>query len=439
MSNVLMHNLEVSVTSRGLQPTEGPVWLRVGTLFDGLCNAPLQDAHLVYDSKRILYVGARDEPPLREFVRPGQTTPDFVLPNHTILPGLIEAHAHLFLEGGEEDSQKRMEYLQVSKEQFLERAIPRLKRLLQIGVIGVRDAGDKYGVGLALQRQCRERSSLASMPYVDSPGAAIYHQGRYGSFMGGALEEYDSFEACVAARVADGAYRIKLLATGIINFEKGAVTAKPQLPLAELEKLVAAARKHGCQTFAHASGNDGIANCIGAGVDSIEHGFFLDEDQLAMMRDKNIAWVPTFAPVQFQVDKAAQLGWSDTVKSNLLRILESHARALMKAHSMGVCVLAGSDAGSHGVAHGWGLLWELELMERAGMSSLQVIRAATGSSALRLGYRQPFGIIRPGALSRFILTEHSPFQTVRNLRKPKIVFFDGEVFDEGDQPQQPGL
>ncbi|MGI8965137.1 MAG: hypothetical protein ACR2H1_03500, partial [Limisphaerales bacterium] len=84
---------------------------------------------------------------------------------------------------------------------------------------------------------------------------------------------------------------------------------------------------------------------------------------------------------------------------------------------------------SVGVAHATGFLRELELMERAGMPSLAVINAATGNSANRLGYKEKFGIIKPGFLSRFILAKFSPLDTVVNLQKEKHVIFDGIVCD----------
>jgi imidazolonepropionase-like amidohydrolase len=277
------------------------------------------------------------------------------------------------------------------------------------------------------------------MPYVDSPGAAIHHRGRYGSFMGGALEDYSSPADCVAARIAVGADRIKLIPTGIINFKMGAVTTEPQMTVEELRAMVAAAKAGGRQTFAHASGDAGIERVIESGVDSVEHGFFVRDDQLARMRDYRTAWVPTFSPVQLQVKEASRYGWDATVIGNLQRILDQHAASLVKAHALGVLIVAGSDAGSCGVAHGTGLLYELELMQQAGLPPLAVINAATGVSAGRLGYRESFGRIERGCLSRFIFTRHSPLETVANLRREKIVVFDGLVFGENESIDLTGL
>ena len=174
-------------------------------------------------------------------------------------------------------------------------------------------------------------------------------------------------------------------------------------------------------------------------MDTIEHGFFVDDTQLAQMRDADIGWVPTFAPVQFQVDKAEQLGWSQLIRDNLQRILDSHAASLRKAAALGVRIIAGSDAGSHGVPHGWGLIHELRWMERAGLTPLQVINAATGAGGTRLGFPEEFGVLRAGAKPRFMLTEHDPLAAVANLGLAKTVVFDGTVFTQGDDPAVPGL
>jgi len=406
--------------------TKQKVWLRIGTLLDGVSVQPLRNAHLVYDKNQILFVGENSPP--ASLPDAGQRTPDLELPDYTLLPGLIEAHAHFFLEGGELDPEKRSAYLRKTPEELLRLARPRLETMIRLGIIAVRDAGDKDGVGLALSKlYTSEQRPL--MPYVDSPGAAIHHRGRYGSFMAEPIEDFATPQECVAARVKAGAHRIKLIPTGIINFKHGAVITEPQMVMEEIRELVHAARSFGKHTFAHSSGDVGIERVIEAGVDSVEHGFFVRADQLAKMRDRQIAWVPTFAPVQEHAAHADLMGWDDTVVTNLKRILDQHAASLVKAQAMGVPIIAGSDAGAYGVAHGVGFLNELEWMERAGLPPLAVINSATGTSSVRLAFKEKFGQIKPGFRSRFILTRHSPLDRIANLRKQKVVVFDGAAFD----------
>jgi imidazolonepropionase-like amidohydrolase len=417
-----------------LQPADGqPVWLRVGTLFDG--EHLHREAHLVYDAARIRWLSTREPDPT--LVRPDQRKPDLVLTDHRVLPGLVEAHAHLFLEGGEEDPAKRALYLQQDDTTLLARAEERLERLVRMGIFAVRDAGDRNGVGLALAQRYRSLQR-GVMPLLESPGPALHHQGRYGSFMGAPIEAHVGWPEAVDDRIRRGAQHIKLLATGIINFEKGAVTAKPQMPQDELRAAVAAAHARGRQVMVHCSGTDGVDNCIAARVDTIEHGFFITREQLAQMRDLGIAWVPTFAPVRFQLEKAEMLGWNETVQAHLGRILEAHAAQLAHAGEIGVTIVAGSDAGSHGVPHGHGLLWELELMEEAGLSTPSVLRAATGA-AQRLHLSEPVGRLTVDSNARFVLAEGAGWGHVRHLRRPVAIVYDGLIFTGGDDNSLPGL
>jgi imidazolonepropionase-like amidohydrolase len=230
-----------------------------------------------------------------------------------------------------------------------------------------------------------------------------------------------------------------LLVSGIINFKVGQVTTPPQMSTEEVREIVAAAKEHGRQTFAHASGTEGVEHSIEGGVNTVEHGFFITEEQLKKMRDRGIAWVPTFAPVQLQIDRAQELGWSDEIVGHLKRIIDSHRNMLRRAHEIGVTVVAGSDAGSCGVPHGLGLLQELHQMEQAGLPSIAVINAATGVSAAALAFPEPIGRIAPGCRARFILTRHDPLATVANLQKSKTILFDGRAVHCGDQPDTDGL
>jgi imidazolonepropionase-like amidohydrolase len=414
------------------------IWIRAGALLDGTCSEPLKDVHVVYNGAAFVFVGTGGRTPPRDLLRAGQDSPDFAAPDCTMLPGLIEAHAHLFLEGGELNPEKRSAYIEQSPAELLSGALERLPKLVRLGIAGVRDAGDKDGVGLALSR-LYAGADRPLMPYVESPGAAIYHRGRYGSFMGDPIENYASPRDCVEARVKSGSDRIKLIPTGIINFKKAQVTSEPQMTTEEIAQLVAAAKSFGRQTFAHSSGDTGIDRVIDGGVDSVEHGFFVRDDQLARMRDRRTAWVPTFAPVREQIDHADVMGWDPEVVANLKGILDRHAASLVKAHQMGVLIVAGSDAGSVGVAHGLGLLREMELMEGAGLPAIAVVNAATGVGSDRFAYREKLGRVEAGYLCRFILTRHSPAETVSNLRRPRWVVFDGNAFEEGEVGEEKGL
>jgi imidazolonepropionase-like amidohydrolase len=409
---------------------ERTVWLRVGQLIDGQGNQPLANASVLFDAVQIHEVATDGARPTSEHLAPGQRDPDVDLPDFTLLPCLIEAHAHLFLQGAPVDLEDRKQYLKLPSDALLNQARARWPGILQCGVATVRDAGDKDGVGVALAAEAKTHlGKLATAPWIDSPGAALHHRGRYGAFMGEAIEDHANLAACVAARVRAGAERIKLLVSGIIDFRVGNVTTIPQMPASEVAAIVAAAAQHGRQTFAHASGTAGVENSIEGGVTTIEHGFFVTPEQLARMRDREIAWVPTFAPVQAQIDYADELGWNAEVVGQLQRIIDGHRQMLRLAHAMGVIVLAGSDAGSCGVPHGIGLLNELCHMEQAGLPAMAVLQSATGASAATLAFAEPVGRVAPGCRARFIFTRHDPLETVANLRNDKTVLFDGTTVE----------
>ncbi len=405
---------------------DAPVWLRVGTLLDGT-SAPRSRVHVVYNAEAILYVG--EEVPPADLTQ-GKSSPDVSLDDYTLMPGLIDAHTHVFLDGAPFELEVRKAYLQQGNDAVLTTSRGRLAKLMSTGVLAMRDGGDNRGVGLKLAAEYREAMSAGrsgGSPYIDSPGPGINKQGRYGSFMCEPVENDGSPESCVAGRVERGADRIKLVATGIINFKKGAVTAPPQMDQAELCAFAAAAGKHGRSTFAHASGDEGIEHVIEAGIDSVEHAYFVRDDQLDRMADRQIAWVPTLAPVQIQIDAADVMGWSDEIVDHLKRIVENHMKSLAKARDLGVPIVAGSDAGSCGVAHGLGFIYELELMEKAGLDPLFVLNSATGRSEEHIGYAEKIGRLIPGHRPRMILTPHRPQDGVAALYRDKTILFDGDA------------
>ncbi len=399
-------------------------WIVVGQLLDVKNRRVLKNAHLVYDQNRILHAGA--EAPEAAILN-GQKAPDLSLPEYTAMPGLIEGHSHTFLEGAELAAEKRGDYQKQDPQLLYEKAEARLHTLARLGVIAMREGGDKDQVGLRLSMLTASEDCPPFTARVFSPGAGIHRQGRYGSFFGKPLEEHTDIESCVRARVAEGADHIKIVPTGIINFAKGLVTAQPQFSAEEIRQFKKAARSQQKHLMAHASGDVGVGNAIEGGADTVEHGFFITGEQLGRMRDLAVSWVPTFAPVQEQMDHSDIMGWTGETLDHLKRILENHARSLQKALEIGVNVLVGSDSGSYGVAHGTGLFYEMELLENAGMPALDILCQATHGNNEALTNRQPYGSLEAGLKPRFIVTKNDPLETTRNLVLEKWVVFDGEA------------
>jgi len=307
-----------------------------------------------------------------------------------LVPGLVDAHCHLFLDGGERDCTRRKKWLARDRDALLAAARRHAAEHLACGTTLLCDAGDRHGINHEV-RAIADRAD--DLPQIRSAGRAIRKRGRYGSFLAREVDGVDDIPAAVAACAAEGSQALKILLTGIIDFAAGKVKGRPQFDAHELKLLVACACEHRLQTFAHCSGAEGIDLSLDAGIDSVEHGFFMREDQLAGLAETGTCWVPTFAPVAFQHEEPRWAGWDAASVRGLAAILDHHAAMLRLALDRGVRVLAGSDAGSHGVPHGRGLLAELAWLARAGARPAEVWRAAT--SAPRRSWEWEGGYIAP--------------------------------------------
>lgn len=343
-----------------------------------------------------------------------------------LMPGLVEAHCHLFLDGAELDLASRGAYLEAPFSSKLEVARGNLSAHLRAGVTLVVDAGDRYGVN----HQMRRESTLVK---VRSAGLALRRPGRYGSFM--ALEVGSRDEIAAAVReIARDADDLKVILTGIIDFKSGEVKGAPQFDADELSYIVGLARDLGLRTFVHCSGVEGLKVAVRAGVDSIEHGFFMTRDLAQEMADRGISWVPTFSPVYFQWRRPDLAGWDSRTVANLRRILDAHLEQVGRAADLGVSLLAGSDAGSHGVFHGAALIDELVFFSRAGLPMEAVLRSATSTPRTLWGVEPAF--LAPGREAQFITLEGNPFQDPGALRRvtaayqgTSVVTFDDRLPD----------
>lgn len=336
-----------------------------------------------------------------------------------LMPGLVDAHVHLFLDGTQLDATRRADYLKAPLDEMLAVAAHNAAATLACGITTVRDAGDRFGINHRLRAAAAERD--AGLPAVRSAGLGLKRPKRYGAFMGRDVADSGEIVAAVHELAAD-CDDIKLILTGIIDFDAGRVAGEPQFDLESAALVVRTAHALGKRVFAHCSGTAGLDVAIAAKVDSIEHGFFMSCDRVRAMADRGIAWTPTFAPVHFQWARPEVAGWSPQTVDNIARILGEHAENLVRADAAGVTLLCGSDAGSHGVGHGTGLLDELQWLHEAGLSVTAVLRAATG--AARRHWGEP-ALLAAGTAFDAVLLEASPFERFTVLREPLAVFRNG--------------
>lgn len=391
-------------------------WLRVGKLLDVRTKRVVDNVHLVYDPSGILH--ASTAAPAEDILH-GARMID--LPGLAAMPPLFDAHTHISMCGSELVADKRATAQKRPPNEIRAEAKIRARALLSRGVLGMRDGGDKEGAGLYLSEKSRRPAETGGLPAVLSPGPGIHRKGRYGSFFCQPLDDHPSIAECVAQRVQDGADHIKIVPTGIINFAKGAVTAAPQLSAQEVREFATASATHQRMVMAHASGTNGIQNAIDGGANTIEHGYFITRDQLATMRDRAIAWIPTFAPVHMQIVHATIMGWDTTVLDHLHRILDAHAESLRHAMDIGVRVLVGSDAGSYAVPHATGLIEEMRLMEAAGMPALNVLCEAAFGHARTLAPSLPPRLLESGCLATFLLVPAAALETTHCFAGPCVI------------------
>lgn len=337
-----------------------------------------------------------------------------------LMPGLVEAHCHLFLDGGLLDFDVRTAYLNAPLEEMLAIARNNIAASLAAGITLVVDAGDRYGVN----HLCRQESKKVT---VRSAGLALRRPGRYGGFMAREVSTREEI-ACAIKEISKSADDLKVIQTGIIDFKSGTVKGEPQFDVPELRYIVQLARELGLRTLVHCSGSLGLESAVAAGVDSIEHGFFMTRDILKSMADKDIAWVPTFSPVYFQWRRPEIAGWDEQTVANLRCILDAHNEHVALADALGVDLIAGSDAGSHGVPHGESLIEELNFFLKIGLPMDAVLRSATSLPRKRWGAET--ARLEVGQMADFIVLEGSPFEDPRHLRTVVEIYWHGTALSD---------
>lgn len=339
----------------------------------------------------------------KEYADPFGALPAARLNAAFLMPGLVEAHAHLFLDGGELNAARRSDFLKSDRDAMITIGRQNAIAATAAGVTLVRDAGDRFGINHHLRSVA---ASDLSLPAIRSPGRALRRPKRYGAFMATEVESDHSIRAFIAD-AATSADELKIILTDIIDFDAGDVIRPPQFDLDDMRLIIGEAKANGLKTFAHCSGMAGIDIAITAGVDAIEHGFFMTREALQVMADKGIAWTPTFSPVHFQQAHPMHAGWSAAAQAHLARILASHAEHVAIADQLGVPLMTGSDAGSFGVRHGRALIDELMFFVNAGLSMERALCAATATPRRQWGVAG--GVLAVGAPAELVALAESPF------------------------------
>ena len=261
-----------------------------------------------------------------------------------------ECHGHIFMDGV--DFKQARDLHRNGPDTAAIRA--HLAAYQARGITYFRDGGDALGVSL----RARELAGEYGIRYV-TPAFAIHRNGRYGAIVGRGYDSLGEYRALVAQARALGADFIKLMFSGILGFTAYGAISCPPLPAEEIRELVRIAHGEGFAVMAHVNGADAVRAALEAGTDSIEHGYYMDEECLKLLAETGAVWVPTLAAI---APFAGRQGCRPAVVE---RLLGEQSAALQTAAAGGALIASGSDAGAVGVPHGAGLAAELRLLEQA--------------------------------------------------------------------------
>ena len=341
-----------------------------------------------------------------------------------LMPSFTEAHCHLFLDGDELNTEKRSEYLKRADVfEMTQVALKNIERYRDLGVTLIRDAGDIYGINTKVKKI--NDGILELKPVIRKPGKAIRKKNKYGSFMALEVDEQNSIEDVVDV-IAPNADDLKVILTGIIDFELGAVKGVPQFSLEETQRIVKSAHRYGLLSFAHCSGVEGLELAVACGLNSIEHGFFMTEEILKKMAHKNIAWVPTFCPVYFQWENPSYAKWNQKAIDGLHKILENHRKMIKLAYELKVNVVLGTDSGSYGVPHGFSIFKEILCMLESGAKLENILSSAT--VVPRKLWGELDNTILVGNNANFITLKKDPFKEIQALTEVSGVYIQGQIY-----------
>ncbi len=338
-----------------------------------------------------------------------------VLETSFLMPGLVDAHVHVFLDGAELNFKARSDYQKSDFENMMATAQSNISKTVKAGITLFRDAGDKFGVNHATRNELLNDNDIPLT--IRSPGFGIKKPKRYGGFIARDLVDIRHADTIVK-EIARDSNDLKIILTGIIDFKAGEVKGDPQFTLEELSALVDISHAKGMQTFAHCSGLAGLELAVKARVDSIEHGFFMNKEILEKMAEHQIAWVPTFSPVYFQWKHPEYAGWDKSTVGNLRKIIDSHYQHVKIAQALGVLLVAGSDAGSYGVDHGRALIDELLHFLAAGLSLEETLTSAT--SRPRTLWSLPSANIEVGNQIDVVGYKSCPLKKAKNFYLPSF-------------------
>jgi imidazolonepropionase-like amidohydrolase len=417
--------LLLGITARAQAPANTSAqdqYIRAGKLLDVRSGKMLADQIIVVRGDRIDRTGAAAEIQIPS----GATVID--LSHATVLPGLIDAHTHIFLTG---ESHGRYEE-QLLKESWQYRTIEAVinaRKDLEAGFTTMRDVeteGAMYSdvdvrnainrgliPGPRLQVATRALSTTGGYPLEGYSPEVIVPSGVE------IVDSPDAARTAVREQIKYGADLIKIYGTHRFYFTPdGHLVSIPTFTLEEIKSIVNEAHREGVKVACHAYGGEGLHNCIEGGVDSIEHGIDLDDAAIDEMVRKGIYLVPTLYVYENEPEEDLAATGGRTSRARI------HEASFRKALTKGVKIAFGTDAGPfpHGTQ-----AREFEYMVGFGMTPLQAIDCATLEAAVLMGWGDRVGAVEAGKFADIIAVEGNPLEDIRQLEQVKFVMKGGQI------------
>lgn len=404
-------------------------YIHAGKLITAETNQMLSEQTIIVDGNKIIAIEGGYKTPAA-----GDTLID--LRQHTVLPGLMDMHTHFY---SQISATSYGEGQRLNEADYALRGAVFAEKTLMAGFTTVRELGDSHHVSVALRKAIAQGfvkgpriyaagKSLATTGGHADPtnGLAYLLQGDPGP-KEGVINGPDEARKAVRQRYKDGADLIKITATGgVLSVAKSGMN--PQFTDDELAAIVSTARDYGFKVAVHAHGKEGMQRAIKAGVDSIEHGTFMDKETMALMKKYGTYYVPTISAGKWVQQKAEIDGFfPDLVRPKAASIGPLIQQTFSEAYKAGVKIAFGTDAGVG--AHGDNWL-EFVYMTEAGMPAMAAIQSATIEGARLLGMEQELGSIKAGKLADIIAVPGNPLDDIKTLGQVSFVMKDGQIYKQ---------
>ncbi|HEY1640995.1 MAG TPA: amidohydrolase family protein [Streptosporangiaceae bacterium] len=391
-----------------------PVVIRNVTLIDGTGAAPVPNSALISEGARITWIGPQDRLP------EGAAGAAIDGGGGTVMPGLINCHVHLANDGSPDL------FGQAGRDSVTIAALRGYKNLqltLQSGVTSVRDCGAASSIAIDLARAVQD--GLVTGPRIRAAGRVITMTGGHGHFIGREADGPDGVRAATRAEIKAGAHFIKAMATGGV-LTPGVVPTQTALQQDELEQVARESHNAGRRAACHAIGNGGIKNAIRAGIDSIEHGFYLDDEALQLAIDHGTVLVPTLIAVNQIVNNGGTGAIPDWVVEKAESESGHHRDSFGAAVKAGMKIAAGTDAGTPFNPHDY-MATEMGLMVEYGLDPMAAIVAATRTAAYNLGLDPDIGTLEVGRIADVIVVAGDPAADIGAMENVRFVMKEGQV------------